>query len=326
MFGRLVRWLRGRSADGRGAPEPAAARERPPPPVPGDGVAGMPYRSPGPEPAAEEEPPWYERWFALHLLPPGVLASVEVYALRRIVPMIYMATNDIVFVHAGSTCLLEHEGCVPAPAERGPLAGHEYRPGRSFVPAPGDRRRLERVPTVVTRLLPFQVKDGEAVRRRDEPTDRRVDLMSALAPEVWRILHDGGGDPTALASLLALLDMLAHFDGHHGGEVELLARDGMHRESKVQVGLGALGAFLCGARVSAELRARVAERLGAGIAAGDAPDGLRVHVLIDKHESLTSSSGHLARLCLGTLTASPAGFVYEDEVLWVEFVAGMEYS
>ena len=329
MFGRLVRWLRGRSAEVR-SELAASARERPPPaPVPGDAVGGTPYRSPGPasepEPEPEPKPEWHEQWFALHLLPPGVLEKFEVFALRRIVPLIHIATNDIVFVHAGSTHVLEHEGCVPAPPESGPIAYHEYRGERSFVPDPGDRRRLDRVPSVVTLRLPFHVKDGEVVVRRDEPTDRRVDLAPALAPEVWRILRRG--DPAALTSLLALLDLLARFDGHHGGEVELLGGDqARYRPSNVRVGLGALGALLGGDRVSAESRARVAGSLGAGTVAIAASEGLRVHALIDKYESLTSSSGHLARLCLATLTASLAGFVYEDEVLWVEYEEGREYS
>ncbi|MCY1064921.1 hypothetical protein OV090_09130 [Nannocystis sp. RBIL2] len=51
-----------------------------------------------------------------------------------------------------------------------------------------------------------------------------------------------------------------------------------------------------------------------------------MQALIDKSESLSSSSGHLARLCLATLEVSASGFVYEDELLWTEFHPGREYS
>lgn len=262
-------------------------------------------------------------WWAVQLMPAGVLEELEVFALQHVMPMLYLTTNDIVFVREGVAHVLEHEACAPAEPDWQHLTPHVPRHLLDPASRPGERRRLESLPTREAPRLPVAVQDGEVVRRSDGPSElhagRRVDLAPALAPELSRVLRSG--DPDALSAMLALLDLLARFDGHRRGEVEIAASQS-RRASNLRVGLGEPGVALLGDRVNRATRGRVAAALAAGVSA----DRSRVRALIDKREALSSSSGHLARLCLAALEVSPGGFVYEDEVPWSEYEPGVEYS
>lgn len=313
MFGRLLRWLRG--------PSPPVA---PPAAPPGPATeSDSPYRRPAPEPIATSvTSPVTKDWWAVHLMPTGVFERIDVFALQYITGMIYITTNDIVLVHEGMPHVLEHEWCAPAGPEWWNFTTHVLRTSYESMKSHDQHRRLVTVPTYEAPHLPLSLEDREVLTRPiepAEPTGRRVDLAPVLLPELARVLR--AGDPDALSAVLALLDLLARFDGHRRGEI-YIASTPAGRQSNLRIGLGAAGVELLGDRVDEATRARVAAALTPGVTA----DGARVQALIDKRESLSSSSGHLARLCLATLEVSASGFVYEDELLWTEFHPGMEYS
>ncbi|WP_434425358.1 hypothetical protein [Nannocystis pusilla] len=261
-------------------------------------------------------------WWTVHLMPPGVLETIDAFALQYITGLIYITTNDIVLVHEGMPHVFEHERCEPAGPEWWNFTTHVLRPSYESMQSHDRHRRLVTVPTYEAPHLPPSLEDREILTRpfeAAEPTGRRVDLAPALLPELARVLR--AGDPDALSAVLALLDLLARFDGHRGGEIHI-ASTPAGRQSNLRISLGAAGVALLGDRVDEATRARVAAALTPGVTA----DGTRVQALVDKRESLSSSSGHLARLCLATLEVSADGFVYEDELLWTEFDPGIEYS
>lgn len=262
----------------------------------------------------------------LRLVPAGVLEHVDVFALQHIMPMIYLTTNDIVFVVAGRTYLLDHERCEPADSELARFIPHVHAAEAASLRLE-ERRRLARVMVVETSHPLATAREDTLVDRLHEPAATRrglhVDLVPLLLPEVSRVV--ASGDRLALSSLLALLDLLARFDGHESGEVEILASTVRRESANVCVSLGACSIEVFGGRLDEATRARVLATLEEGVA-DDGRGEYRVHALIDKRESLSGSSGHRARLCLGRLAVSPAGFVYEDEVLWTEYEQGIEYS
>ncbi len=310
MWRRLFRWLGGRAAP-EGRPSDAGV---------------TPEARPVATPAATTSEPPVRRtnWWVVPLVPTGVLAQVDVYALQYVMPIIYMTTNDIVFVVAGRTYLLDHERCEAADPAFAELMAHMLREADDAE----ERRRLARVMAIEATGLPVVVQAGETLERPGEPSTSRegprVDLIPALLPEVSRVL--ASGDRFATTSLLALLDLLARFDGHSGGELEILASASRRQDrGHVRVGLGACGDEVFGDRLDAATRARVAAALAEGVA-DDGEGGLRVHALIDKCEPLSGCSGYEARLCLGRLAVTPAGFVYDDELLWSERERGIEYS
>ncbi|WP_143141155.1 hypothetical protein [Nannocystis exedens] len=261
-------------------------------------------------------------WWMVPLMPAGVLEQIDVYALQYITSMVYITTNDIVLVHAGMPHVLEHRRCAPAEPEWANFTTHRLRDSVDSATSLEQHARLVTVPAYRAPHLPLSLQEGEILTRPFEPAEppasRRVDLAPALLPELARVLR--AGDPAALSAVLALLDLLARFDGHRRGEVHLSAAQ--HDRGDLRVGLGAPGVELLGDRADEPTRARVAAALTPGITA----DGTRVQALIDKREALSSSSGHLARLCLASLEVSPGGFVYEDELLWTEYDPGIEYS
>lgn len=317
MFGRLLRWLRGPSP-------PVATPVATPAATPGRTTeSDSPYRQPAPEPLATRvTSPESRDWWAVPLMPAGVFERIEVFALQSITGMLHITTNDIVLVHEGMPHVFEHERCAPAGPEWWNFTTHVLRNSYESMQSHAKHRRLVTVPTYEAPHLPLSLEDREILTRPfepAEPTGRRVDLAPALSPELARVLRVG--DPDALSAALALLDLLARFDGHCRGEI-YIASSPAGRRSNLRIGLGAAGVDLLGDRVDEATRARVAAALTPGITA----DGARVQALIDKRESLSSSSGYLARLCLATLEVSASGFVYEDELLWTEFDPGMEYS
>lgn len=317
MFGRLLRWLRGPSPP---AATPAATPTATPEPAT---ESDSPYRRPAPEPTATSvTAPATRDWWTVHLMPAGVFERIDAFALQYVTGLIYITTNDIVLVHEGMPHVLEHQRCEPAEPEWWNFTTHVLRTSYEWLRSHDPHRRLVTVPTYEAPHLPLSLKDREILTRpfeSAEPTGRRVDLAPALLPELARVLR--AGDPDALSAVLALLDLLARFDGHRRGEIDI-ASTPAGRQSNLRIGLGAAGVDLLGDRVDEPTRARVVAALAPGITA----DGTRVHALIDKREELSSSSGHLARLCLASLEVSASGFVYEDELLWIEFDPGMEYS
>lgn len=318
MLARLLRWLRGRPAP---APRPDDTAPPPPPSPPRD-----PYRgdhdlpSPPPAPATRTT-----SWWPHRLVPPGLFVKLDVYALFHGVPILYLCTNDIVFVIAGRTYILDHARCEPATPEFARYMPHSARDTSDGEP-PSKNRRLTSVLTIESTALPLAFDEAVAVERHAEPTPSRdgprVDLAPQLRPEIARIL--ASGERLALASLLALLDLLARFDGHTRGEIELLPHPPYRGEGNIHIHLGACGPAVFGDRLDEPTRTRVLAALAAGVT--DTAGELRVHAVIDKRESLNGCSGHAARLCLARLTVTPTDFVYEDEALWSEYVRGTEYS
>ncbi len=321
MLGRFLRWLRGPSAS-----SPPVVRTRP-----AKRAEDVSYRH---QAEAPGHPPAVVRkggdWRPVRLVPDGLLTQLEVFALQKGTGILHLAYNDVVLARGGLCHLLEHEGCVPIDEDR-PGWPFVHRPRVALAdPAPrGDWRRLTRVMGVEVPELTTPARLDECVERPGEPAVRRdgarVDLAPALLPDIVRVVRSG--DAGWIGSLLGLLDLLARFDGHEVGEIDLLPlTDSSSRGGLLRVGLGEQGAALLDERVDDETRARLTSALGDGRPVRDEQGAGQLHAVVAKSERLNGSSGHRARLCFATLTVSPGGFVYEDEVLWSELDPGIEYS